>query len=80
MPRIARSRTRGLQSGGRSRRLAGAIVGLVFAGIGVAILALHATEIALTGHVWNVVAQGMLIGGGVLGLSQLWGAPKRRRR
>lgn len=43
-------------------------------------LLLHTTETAFTGHVWLLIGQGALFGGGFWGLAELWGSSTRRRR
>ena len=58
----------------------GAIAGFTLAGAGLVVIALHLTESALTGHAWLLIGQVTLIGGGFLGLAQIWGTPKRTRR
>ncbi|MGH2452420.1 MAG: hypothetical protein ACRDF5_01475 [bacterium] len=47
---------------------------------GFAVLAAHGTGIALTEHLWNVVAQGMLLAGAAIVLTAAWGRPKKSRR
>jgi len=61
------------------QRLA-ALVGFGIAVAGGIVLLLHAIEVAFTEHAWFFIGQGMVIGGGLAGLTQLWGSPRRSRR
>jgi len=54
--------------------------GFLLAGAGFVIFVLHTMETAFTGHIWSLIGQGMLIGGGLWGLAQLWGTSSRGRR
>lgn len=62
------------------RRRFGATAGLLIAGVGLVILVLHSVEAALTDHVWLLVGQVALFGGGFLGLAQLLGSRRHRHR
>lgn len=61
-------------------RRAGTIAGVSAAAIGFVMYTLHALGAALTEHVWGLISQGLLFGGGLLTLAQLWGSPRRSRR
>lgn len=53
----------GVQGVGRHRRVT-ATVALSVATAGFIIFLLHTTEAAFTGHIWSLIGQGALIGGG----------------
>lgn len=57
-----------------------ATVAFLVAAAGFVIFLLHTTETAFTGHVWLLIGQGALFGGGFWGLAELWGSSTRRRR
>lgn len=61
------------------QRLA-ALVGFGIAVAGGIVLLLHTTEAAFTEHMWFLIGQGMMIGGGLAGLTQVWGRRPRRSR
>lgn len=61
------------------QRLA-ALAGFGIAAAGGVMLLLHSAGAAFTEHAWFFIGQGMVIGGGLAGMMQVWGRPRRRRR
>jgi len=73
---VRRRSRRSIRQGGLLRKI-GAAAGLAVALAGLLVVVLHSTEAALTGHIWLPIGQAMLLGGGLFGLAQLWGSPRK---
>ncbi|MGH2425051.1 MAG: hypothetical protein ACRDF1_02035 [bacterium] len=73
---MKRRSRRSIRWGGLRQKI-GAAAGLMVAVGGLLVIIVHSTEAALTEHIWLLVGQGMLFGGGLFGLAQLWGGPRR---